>query len=172
MAAFLSHTYTFATAVTPGANQKYWTVTDIVPESDRSLFAQHDHRQPPCRASRSAPSRASRPPTSSPAKHRNPARITGPRSRACSRQIRSSPAPRSITCGPTSSASVWSIHPITFDPARLDPDNPPPAPWTLQPSNPRLLNALDAGLHRQQIRSAVAHAPDRELEGLPAFVPL
>ncbi len=29
-----------------------------------------------------------------------------------------------------------------FDPARLDPDNPPPAPWTLQPSNPRLLNAL------------------------------
>lgn len=29
-----------------------------------------------------------------------------------------------------------------FDPARLDPDNPPPAPWTLQPSNSRLLNAL------------------------------
>ncbi len=32
--------------------------------------------------------------------------------------------------------------PNTFDPARLDPDNPPPAPWTLQPSNPALLNAL------------------------------
>lgn len=29
-----------------------------------------------------------------------------------------------------------------FDPARLDPDNPPPEPWKLQPSNPRLLNAL------------------------------
>ena len=29
-----------------------------------------------------------------------------------------------------------------FDPARLDPDNPPPAPWKLQPSHPRLLNAL------------------------------
>ena len=29
-----------------------------------------------------------------------------------------------------------------FDPARLDPDNPPPAPWTLQPSNARLLNGL------------------------------
>lgn len=29
-----------------------------------------------------------------------------------------------------------------FDLARLDPDNPPPAPWTLQPTNPRLLNAL------------------------------
>jgi hypothetical protein len=29
-----------------------------------------------------------------------------------------------------------------FDPARLDPDNPPQEPWTLQPSNARLLNAL------------------------------
>ena len=29
-----------------------------------------------------------------------------------------------------------------FDLARLDPDNPPPDPWTLQPSNPRLLNAF------------------------------
>jgi hypothetical protein len=29
-----------------------------------------------------------------------------------------------------------------FDPARLDPDNPPAAPWTLQPSNARLLTAL------------------------------
>lgn len=32
--------------------------------------------------------------------------------------------------------------PDQFDPARLDPDNPPPAPWSLQASNPRLLNAL------------------------------
>ena len=32
--------------------------------------------------------------------------------------------------------------PDQFDPARLDPDNPPPSPWTLQPSNARLLNAL------------------------------
>jgi hypothetical protein len=29
-----------------------------------------------------------------------------------------------------------------FDPARLDPNNPPPAPWTLQPTNPELLEAL------------------------------
>ena len=29
-----------------------------------------------------------------------------------------------------------------LDPARLDPDNPPPAPWTLQPSNARLLKEL------------------------------
>jgi hypothetical protein len=32
--------------------------------------------------------------------------------------------------------------PDTFDPARLDPQNPPPAPWTLQPTNADLLNAL------------------------------
>jgi len=32
--------------------------------------------------------------------------------------------------------------PDQFDPARLDPDNPPPDPWTLQPSNPALLNSL------------------------------
>src|SRR5262245_59424413 len=30
----------------------------------------------------------------------------------------------------------------TFDPARLDPNNPPPAPWTLQPTNPELLQTL------------------------------
>src|SRR5213594_3365037 len=29
-----------------------------------------------------------------------------------------------------------------FDLARLDPSNPPPAPWTLQPTNPELLEAL------------------------------
>lgn len=34
--------------------------------------------------------------------------------------------------------------PDQFDPARLDPDNPPPEPWKLQPSHPRLLNELAA----------------------------
>ncbi len=29
-----------------------------------------------------------------------------------------------------------------FDLARLDPNNPPPAPWTLQPTNPQLLDQL------------------------------
>src|SRR2546422_7372511 len=31
-----------------------------------------------------------------------------------------------------------------FDLNRLDPKNPPPAPWTIQPSNPELLEALAA----------------------------
>jgi hypothetical protein len=30
----------------------------------------------------------------------------------------------------------------SFDLARLDPNNPPPAPWTLQPTNPQLLQTL------------------------------
>lgn len=34
--------------------------------------------------------------------------------------------------------------PDQFDPARLDPDRPPPFPWVLQPSHPRLLNELAA----------------------------
>ncbi len=32
--------------------------------------------------------------------------------------------------------------PDQFDPARLDPNNPPAYPWTLQPSNPALLEAM------------------------------
>jgi hypothetical protein len=32
--------------------------------------------------------------------------------------------------------------PDQFDPLRLDPNNLPPAPWTLQPTNAKLLNAL------------------------------
>jgi len=34
-----------------------------------------------------------------------------------------------------------------FDPSRLDPENPPPAPWTLQPNNPELLQALSQWFH-------------------------
>jgi len=51
--------------------------------------------------------------------------------------------------------------PDTFDPLRVDPDNPPPDPWTLQPSNARLLNGMaqhfvDTGYDiRQLIRDIV-----------------
>jgi hypothetical protein len=34
-----------------------------------------------------------------------------------------------------------------FDPSRLDPENPPPAPWTLQPNNPELLQTLSQWFH-------------------------
>jgi hypothetical protein len=47
-----------------------------------------------------------------------------------------------------------------FDPARLDPRNPPAAPWTLQPTNPELLEALtqwfrDNGYDLRQLMSGI-----------------
>jgi hypothetical protein len=53
--------------------------------------------------------------------------------------------------------------PNTFDPARLDPNNPPPDPWTLQPSNPALLNALarhfvDSGYNLKALMREIANS--------------
>jgi hypothetical protein len=58
--------------------------------------------------------------------------------------------------------------PNTFDPARLDADNPPPAPWTLQPSNPRLLNALaqhfiDSGYNVKSIMREIVNSDAYQL---------
>ncbi len=58
--------------------------------------------------------------------------------------------------------------PDTFDPARLDPDNPPPAPWTMQPSNPRLLNALaqhfiDSGFNVKAMMREIATSDTYQL---------
>lgn len=45
-------------------------------------------------------------------------------------------------------------NPFDFDLARQDPQNPPPAPWTLQPSHPALLNELaeDFQKHHYDLR--------------------
>src|SRR5262249_20483473 len=48
-----------------------------------------------------------------------------------------------------------------FDPARLDPNKPPAAPWTLQPTNPELLEALsqwfrDNGYDLRQLTALIA----------------
>jgi len=58
--------------------------------------------------------------------------------------------------------------PDQFDPLRLDPDNPPPAPWTLQPSNPRLLNALaqsfiDSGYDVKALMRLIANSDTYQL---------
>jgi hypothetical protein len=44
-----------------------------------------------------------------------------------------------------------------FDLARYDPKNPPPAPWTIQPSNPELLDALakDFAANKYSFRSLI-----------------
>jgi hypothetical protein len=45
-------------------------------------------------------------------------------------------------------------NPFGFDMARQDPSHPPPAPWTIQPSHPELLNALadDFRRHHYDLR--------------------
>jgi Protein of unknown function (DUF1549)/Protein of unknown function (DUF1553) len=58
--------------------------------------------------------------------------------------------------------------PDQFDPARLDPDNPPPDPWTLQPTNPRLLNALaqsfiDSGYDLKALIRLIANSDTYQL---------
>jgi hypothetical protein len=58
--------------------------------------------------------------------------------------------------------------PDTFDPMRLDPNNPPPAPWTLQPSNPQLLNALaqhfiDSGYNVKALMTEIVNSDAYQL---------
>lgn len=58
--------------------------------------------------------------------------------------------------------------PDTFDPMRLDPNNPPPAPWTLQPTNPALLNALaqhfvDSGYNVKALMSEIVNSDTYQL---------
>ena len=58
--------------------------------------------------------------------------------------------------------------PDQFDPARLDPNNPPPSPWTLQPSNAALLNALaqsfiDSGYDVQALMRLIANSDTYQL---------
>src|SRR5262249_17967004 len=58
--------------------------------------------------------------------------------------------------------------PDQFDPARLDPDNPPDAPWTLQPSNLRLLNAMaqrfvDTGYDLKMLMRDIANSQTYQL---------
>jgi len=58
--------------------------------------------------------------------------------------------------------------PDSFDPARLNPDSPPPAPWTLEPSNARLLNGLaqhfiDSGYNLKSLMREIATSDTYQL---------
>ena len=61
--------------------------------------------------------------------------------------------------------------PDKFDPARLDPNNPPPAPWALQPSNPQLLNALaqsfiDSGYDVKELMRLIVNSETYQLSSV------
>jgi hypothetical protein len=69
-----------------------------------------------------------------------------------------------------------------FDPARLDPKNPPPAPWTLQPTNPELLEAFaqwfrDNGYDLRRLMALIAKSNAYQLSSnypgtwKPEYVP-
>jgi hypothetical protein len=58
--------------------------------------------------------------------------------------------------------------PNTFDPARLDPKNPPPDPWTVQPSNAELLNTLaqhfvDSGYNVKAVMREIVNSDTYQL---------
>ncbi len=58
--------------------------------------------------------------------------------------------------------------PDQFDPARLDASNPPPAPWTLQPTNPALLESLtkhfiDGGFDLKALQREIANSETYQL---------
>jgi hypothetical protein len=141
MAAFLSQTYTSATSVSAGSNAKYWTVTDSSPKAN-GIY----------RLNTTTGNRPPRQPIGS-VKSIPPAYIFTGETPKAGENYRAAFA-RMITADPQFARAtvnyIWAYFfgvglvdpPDAFDPMRLDPDNPPPAPWTLQPSNPRLLNAL------------------------------
>lgn len=139
LASFLSHTQTSRTAVTPGTgNPYYWSVEDNLTK-DYPLNTTSGNRP-------------ARQPTGTQTSV-TPVYLFGGQTPAPGQNYRASLAQYVTSDFQFSRAAVnyiWTQFfevglvdpPNQFDMARLDPDNPPPAPWLLQPSNPRLLNAL------------------------------
>ena len=144
MSSFLSHTYTYTTRVDPAVvTPYYWTVTDSSSKAstDYALNTTTGNRPP-------------RQPIGTVSKIPPAYMFTGEKPKS-GENYREALA-RMVTADPQFARAtvnyLWAYFfgvglvdpPDQFDPLRLDPDNPPPAGWTLQPSNPRLLNALAA----------------------------
>lgn len=143
LAAFLAHTNTYSTAVSSAATTpRFWTVADTLTK-DYALNTTTGNRPP-----RQPIGTVS---TVTPTYLFNGAKpAAGQNYRAALAQM--------ITSDPQFARAtvnrLWAYFfgvgmvdpPDTFDPLRLDPDNPPDPStgYTLQPSNPRLLNALSA----------------------------
>jgi hypothetical protein len=147
LASYLSHTRIARVANSSAPNGLYWVVQDNVPgfTADYTLNTTTGNRP-----ARVAPSGCK---AGQPCYYVPPQYIFTGDAPAAGQNYRVSLA-RSITSDFQFARAtvnyIWKeffgrgiVDPVdTFDPARLDPDNPPPAPWTLQPSNARLLNLL------------------------------
>lgn len=142
LAAFLSHTYTRRIATpkdpnNPNVNYDYWSLEKYTTDYNLNTTTGNRPSRQPIGAVRTI----------------TPSYLFGGAKPASGEDYRAALA-RIVTADPQFARAavnyIWAAlfgrgivdPPDQFDPARLDPDNPPPAPWTLQPSNPKLLNAL------------------------------
>jgi hypothetical protein len=141
LASYVSHTQAKKTAVTGAANAYYWSV------EDNTAAAKTDYP-----LNTTTGNRPARQPTGTD-KNAAPMYIFNGDTPKAGANYRVSLA-QEITSDPQFARATvnffWAYFfgiglvdpPDQFDPARLDPANPPAAPWTLQPSNPALLNWL------------------------------
>lgn len=145
MASFLSRTELFTTPITVGtANQQYWGIRE---GTSAGANYQQDYRL--------NTTTGNRPPRQPIGTQRNVAPIYpfSGRGPAAGENYRVALAREVTSDFQFARAAVnylWKEFfgigivdpPDFFDPARLDENNPPPAPWTLQPSHPALLREL------------------------------
>jgi mono/diheme cytochrome c family protein len=148
LAAYMSHTQAARTPVTAGNNNiYYWSLQNNTKgyTLDYPLNTTSGNRPP-----RTAPSGCK---SGQPCFYVQPQYIFNGNSPAAGQDYRASLAAQVTGDFQFARAAVnyvWAHFfgmgivdpPDTFDLARLDPNNPPPAPWTLQPTNANLLNAL------------------------------
>lgn len=142
--AFLSHTQMKALAVDPSVNNgpRYWWPEDNTPgyTTDYALNTTTGNR----------PARQPLPSGARTMAAVYPFSGNGPKSGENYRDALAREVTADFQFARAAVNYVWAAFfgrgmvdpPDQFDPARLDPANPPPDPWTLQPSNPDLLNAL------------------------------
>jgi hypothetical protein len=173
LASFLSRTQASSTAITVGtSNQRYWALADNVNfKVDYTLNTTTGNRPP-----RVAPTGCK---AGQPCYYVPPQYIFNGSTPQAAEPYRAALA-RNIT-GDFQFARaavnyLWAyffgqgmVDPAdTFDPLRLDPENPPPAPWSLQPTNATLLNALaqhfiDGGYNLKSLMSEIVNSDTYQL---------
>ena len=171
LASFLSRTQDIATRITVGtSNQQYWTLADAL-KVDYSLNTTTGNRPARVAPTGCKPGQA--------CYYVPPQYIFNGSAPHAGESYRAALA-RNITgdfqFARASVNYLWAYFfgqgmvdpPDTFDPMRLDPNNPPPAPWTLQPTNPQLLNALaqhfiDSGYNVKSLMSEIVNSKAYQL---------